>query len=409
MAIVPVVVAIISLALNFILQYPMANLHKESFKEAQSKQGYLIEQLQGKEAIKLSNALPKRVHKWQKIINFYNQIQSKIAILNAWSSFASQGLLQSVSLATIIVGVFCINDGTLSVGGLIAITILASRAMVPVINLSSILIKYKQAKEALDSLNEYWHLPTESQKYSELGVGRADGKIEFDNVTFSYPNANYASVENVSFTINKGERVGIIGQTGAGKSTIQKLLTGIETPTSGKVFMDDKNIESIHPVELRENIALMPQEPYLFSGTLKENLELSQNISKKKMSEIIRETGLEELVKKSGAAETLDVGERGSNLSVGQRHLVALARALMSEAPILILDEPTTGLDIGLEKKLVSHLNSSLEDKTLIVITHRFAALELVDRVILIHDGKVVADDKKEKVLELLQNTKGHS
>ena len=406
MAIVPVAVAVISLALNFALQYPMANLHKESFKEAQSKQGYLIEQLQGSEAIKLSNALPKRVHKWQKIVNFYNNIQSKIAILNAWSSFASQGLLQSVSLATIIVGVFCIHEGSLSVGGLIAITILASRAMVPVINLSSILIKYKQAKEALDSLNEYWHLETESQKYSELGVGTASGKIEFDNVTFSYPDANYASVENVSFTINKGERVGIIGQTGAGKSTIQKLLTGIETPCSGKVFMDDKNIESIHPVELRENISLMPQEPYLFSGTLKENLELSRNISKQKMSEILAKTGLAELVKKSGASEAFNVGERGANLSVGQRHLVALGRALMSNAPILILDEPTTGLDISLEKKLVSHLDSSLEDKTLIVITHRFAALELVDRVILIHDGKVVADDKKEIVLNMLQNTK---
>ena len=409
MAIVPIVVAFLSLGINFLMQYPMANLHKESFLEAQSKQGYLVEQLQGQDAIKLSNALPKRVFKWRKIVNFYNQIQSKIQILNAWSSFVSQGLLQSVSLATIIVGVFCIHEGTLSVGGLIAITILAARAMVPVINLSSILIKYKQVKEALDSLNEYWHLPTENQKYSELGIGKADGKIEFDNVCFSYPNANYPSISNVSFSINPGERVGIIGQTGAGKSTIQKLLTGIEIPSSGKVFLDDKDVSIIHPVELRENIALMPQEPYLFSGTLKENLELAKNISKEQMTNLLRQTGLEELVKKSGSADSFDVGERGSNLSVGQRHLVALARALMSQAPILILDEPTTGLDVGLEKKLVTHLDNSLKDKTVVVITHRFAALELVDRVILVHDGKVVADGKKEQILAMLQNDKGPS
>ncbi len=406
-AIVPIVTAIVLLGLNFLMQYPISKLHKESFKEAQSKHGYLVEQLQGIEAIKLSNALPKRVFMWKKITNFYNHLQSKIQFLNAFSSFASQGLLQSVSLATIIVGVYCIHEGTLSVGGLIAVTILASRAMVPVINLSSVLVQYKQVKEALESLNEYWHLPTESQKYSEFGVGQAQGKIEFDNVTFSYQNAKYPSLQNISFTIKPGERVGIIGQTGAGKSTIQKLLTSIQSPSSGKVFLDDMDISTIHPVELRQNIALMPQEPYLFSGTLKENLELNKNISKQQMNDILKKTGLYELVKKSGSSDTLDVGERGQNLSVGQRHLVALARALVSESPVLILDEPTTGLDVGLEKNLVSHLKESLSDKTVIVITHRFAALEFVDRVILIHDGKVVADGEKNRVLSMLEGKKG--
>ena len=402
-AIVPVVAALLSLGINFLFQYPISNLHKDSFEEAQSKHGFLVEQLQGQEAIKLSNALPKRVFKWRKIINFYNQIQGKIQMLNAVSSFVSQGLLQSVSLVTIIVGVYCIHNGTLNVGGLIAVTILASRAMVPIISLSSVLVRYKQTKEALESLNNYWHLPSESQKYNELGIGKADGKIEFENVSFSYPDAKYPSIEGVSFTINPGEKIGIIGQTGAGKSTIQKLLTGIETPSRGRVFLDDKDISTMHPVELRENIALMPQEPYLFSGTLKENLELSSSISKEKMSEVLKKTGLEELVKKSGSSDTLDVGERGSNLSVGQRHLVALSRALLSDSPIIILDEPTTGLDVGLEKKLVGHLNETLKDKTVIVITHRFAALDLVDRVLVVSNGKIVADGKKEQVLAMLQ------
>ncbi|MCH9812429.1 MAG: ATP-binding cassette domain-containing protein [Epsilonproteobacteria bacterium] len=406
-ALVPIIAAGVILGLNFIMQYPIATLHKESYKEAQSKHGYLVEQLQGIEAIKLSNALPKRILTWRKMINFYNQIHSKIQMMNALSSFVSQGFLQMVSLATIILGVYCIHNGTLSVGGLIAVTILASRAMVPVINLSSVLIKYKQVKEALDSLNEYWHLPTESQKYNELGMGKAEGKIEFDNVTFSYPETNYPSIQEVSMTIEPGERVGIIGQTGAGKSTIQKLLTGVEMPVSGKIFVDDKDTTTLHPVELRENIALMPQEPYLFSGTLKENIELNRTISKKEMTDLLNKTGLSDLVKKSGSSDTLDVGERGANLSVGQRHLVALARALMSKAPILVLDEPTTGLDVGLEKRLVQHLDDTLKEKTVIVITHRFAALDLVDRVILIHDGKVVADGKKAEVLAMLQNKKG--
>lgn len=405
MAIVPVVAAVLSLGLNYLMQYPIAKLHKQNFEGAQSKQAFLVEQLQGQEAIKLANALPKRTEKWRKVVTFYNHIQSKIQLLNGMSSFVSYSLLQGVSLGTVIMGVFAIHDGTLSVGGLIAVTILAARAMVPIISLSNILIKYKQVKESLDSLNKYWHLPSENQKYIELGMGRAKGDIAFENVSFTYPNAQYPSITDCSFSIKAGERVGIIGQTGAGKSTIQKLLTGIESASSGRIFIDDMDISALHPVELRDNIALMPQEPYIFSGTLKENLELSRNISKSEMNELLAKTGLSNLVRKAGSADDFQVGERGSNLSVGQRHLVALARAMMSEAPILVLDEPTTGLDVGLEKQLVTHLDETLGDKTVVVITHRFAALELVDRVILINDGKVVADGAKEKVLAMLQGS----
>lgn len=405
MAIVPLVAAFLSLALNFMMQYPIAKLHKQNFEGAQSKQAFLVEQLQGQEAIKLANALPKRAQKWAKVVNFYNHIQSKIQLLNGMSASVSYSILQGVSLATVILGVFVIHEGALSVGGLIAVTILAARAMVPIISLSNILIKYKQVKESLDSLNKYWHLPSENQKYMELGMGRAQGDIAFENVSFSYPNAQYPSISDCSFSIKAGERVGIIGQTGAGKSTIQKLLTGIESASSGRIFIDNFDISSLHPVELRENIALMPQEPYIFSGTLKENLELSRNISKEEMSDLLAKTGLSNLVRKAGSADDFQVGERGSNLSVGQRHLVALARAMMSDAPILVLDEPTTGLDVGLEKQLVHHLDSTLGKKTVVVITHRHAALELVDRVILINEGRVVADGQKEKVLAMLQGS----
>jgi ATP-binding cassette subfamily B protein/ATP-binding cassette subfamily C protein LapB len=407
MATVPVIAGLLLLSINFLMQFPIASLHRKSYKEAQSKHGYLVEQLQGQDAIKLSNALASRTFKWRRMLEFYNDLQGKISFLSALTAFLSQGILQSVSLFTIILGVFCIHDGSLSVGGLIAVTILASRAMAPIINLSNMLVKYRQVKEALNSLNDYWHLPMENQKHIELGIGKVEGEIEFENVSFSYPDMQSPSVKDLNFKIKKGEKVGIIGQTGAGKSTIQKLLTGLETPSEGRIFLDSHDIVSIHPVELRDNIALMPQEPYLFSGTLKENLELTRNISKKEMSDILKKTGLEKLVKGSAQSESLQVGERGSNLSVGQRHLVALARALMHQSPIIVLDEPTTGLDIGLEKQLVNHLNSTLKEKTMIVITHRFAALDLVDRVILLNDGKIVADGPKQKVLSMLLGQKG--
>ncbi len=405
MAIVPVVGAVLSFAINYVMQYPIAKLHKQNFKGSQSKQAYLVEQLHGSEAIKLANALPKRVEKWRRVVNFYNEIQAKMQFMSGATTFVSYSILQAVSLFSVVVGVYVIHEGALSVGGLIAITILSARAMAPVIALSNTMIRYAQVKDALESLNNYWHLPSETQKYIEMGIGKVRGEIEFEDVSFSYPHAKYPTIQNISFKIKSGERVAIVGQTGAGKSTIQKLLTGILKPQSGKIYIDNIDISSLHPVELRENIALMPQEPYIFSGTLKENLELNRSISKAKMSEIIQKSGLSSLVKKVGSADDFQVGENGSNLSVGQRHLVALARALMDDSPILILDEPTTGLDIGLERSLVSHLNQSLDDKTLIVITHRLAALDLVDRIILINDGKLIADDTKEKVLEMLKGS----
>ena len=159
----------------------------------------------------------------------------------------------------------------------------------------------------------------------------------------------------------------------------------------------------MHPVEVRQNVGVMPQEPFLFSGSLKENIEISKPISKERMMALIKLTGLEDLVKKSGQGDGLQVGERGSNLSVGQRHLVALARAILNDPPIMVLDEPTTGLDVGLEKTLITHVKDVLKEKTLIVITHRFAALELVDRVIVLNNGKIVADGPKDKVLAALQ------
>ncbi len=261
--------------------------------------------------------------------------------------------------------------------------------MIPVISLSTMLIKFKEIKDSLNNLKEFWNLPQENEKNIEIGVGALSGDIEFKDVTYYFKNSKYPSVSDLNFKIKKGEKVGIIGQTGAGKSTVLKLLTGLLHPTKGSVFIDNHDISTIHPVEIRQNIGVMTQEPYLFNGTLKENIELSKPISKERMMELIVLSGLEELVKKSAQGDGVVVGERGVNLSVGQKHLVGLARAIVNDPSILILDEPTTGLDVGLEKKLMNNLKKIFEEKTLILITHRFAALELVKCAsLLINNGK---------------------
>lgn len=402
-ALVPLSVAILVLVFNLFMQVPISNLSKKNIENTQAKHSYLVETIQGSEIIKLSNARATKLFNWRNIVASTDSIAHKIQSLNVFSMNLSQTVVQMVTMLVLIVGVFEITNKNLSVGGLIAVTILASRAMVPVIQVSMMAIKLKEIKESLDNINEFWHLPLENDKNIEIGLGSIKGNIEFNKVEFFYKNNKYPSLSECNIKIKQGEKVGIIGQTGAGKSTFLRLLTGLDTPTKGSIYLDGHDLSTIHPVEIRQNIGVMPQEPFLFSGTLKENIELSTPISKEKMMELIKITGLEDLVKKSGQGDGLQVGERGSNLSVGQRHLVALARALLNNPSILILDEPTTGLDVGLEKTLITHIKKILEEKTLIVITHRFAALELVDRVIVLNQGKVVADGPKNSVLAALQ------
>lgn len=402
-AAVPLTVAILIVLFNLVMQVPISNLSKKNIENVQSKNSYLVETLQGSEIIKLSNANSTKLFNWRNLVAVTDDIAIKIQSLNVFSMNLSQTVVQFVTMFVIVVGVFEIANKNLTVGGLIAVTILSSRAMVPVIQTSMMVIRFKEIKESLNNINEFWHLPVENEKQLEVGIGRLEGGIEFSGVDFYYRNSKYPSLDNCSIKINPGEKIGIIGQTGAGKTTFLRLLTGLDTPTKGSIFLDGHEISTVHPVELRQNVGVMPQEPFLFSGTLKENIELSSPISKERMMELIKLTGLEDLVKKTGQGDSLQVGERGSNLSVGQRHLVALARAILNDPSIVILDEPTTGMDVGLEKTLINHVKQILEKKTVIVITHRFAALDLVDRVIVLNNGKIVADGPKAKVLAALQ------
>ncbi|PPK62935.1 ATP-binding cassette subfamily B protein/ATP-binding cassette subfamily C protein LapB [Malaciobacter marinus] len=405
-AAVPFTIAILILIFNVIMQIPISNLSKKNVQNTQAKHSYLVETIQGSEIIKLSNATSTKLFNWRNIVAVTDSISQKIQSLNVFSMNLSQTVIQFVTMLVIVVGVFEIANKNLTIGGLIAVTILSSRAMVPVIQTSMMVIRFKEVKESLNNINEFWHLPVENEKNLEVGVGELKGDIEFKDVSFYYKDSKYASIDEFNLTIKAGDRVGIIGQTGAGKSTFLRMLTGLEAPTKGSIYLDGHEISTMHPVELRQNIGVMPQEPFLFSGTLKENIELSHPISKERMMQLIKIIGLEELVKKSGQGDGLQVGERGSNLSVGQRHLVALARAILNNPPILVLDEPTTGLDVGLEKSLVNHVNKIAQDKTLIVITHRFAALEMVDRVIVLNNGKIVADGPKDKILNALSQKK---
>ena len=405
-AVIPFVAGIIMVAFNLTMQIPLATLAHEQFKKAQSKHGYLVETIQGRDSIKLVNGHTHRLFTWNRVVAFYEKLGEKIQLLHHFTSNTSYTLIQIITLLVVSVGVYEIHTQSLSVGGLIAITILSSRAMVPIVNISGVLLNYKKMKDSLESINEFWHLPREVGEDTQVGLGELKGEIEFSDVTYYYQGAKYPSLEKANLIIKPGEKVGIIGQTGAGKSTLLRLISMLDTPTNGTLYLDGIPTTTLHPVEVRGNIGVMPQNPFMFAGTLHENIALSRSISKDEIASLVKLTGLEALIKKGGVGDTLQVGENGDNLSTGQKHLVALARALVNDPKILILDEPTTGLDIGLESSVINRLAPIVKNKTLLLITHRFSALKLVDRVLVINDGKIVADGPRDEILAKLQGVK---
>lgn len=402
-AVMTFVCALVVIGINLAFQVAIFGWSKKLFHDGQMKYNFLFETIKGIETLKLNNAITKRLFKWRQLVNFYNFVNLKIQMHSNVAMNLSAIVMQLATVLTLVIGVYEIQDKNLTIGALVALGILVSRAMIPVVNISTILMKYKEFKEALESINRFWHLPLETQKSIEIGVQTLEGEIEFNNVTYTYAGSKNPSLFNATFKIKAGEKVGFIGRTGAGKSTILRLLSGLDTPQTGTVHIDGHEINTLHPVELRSHIGIMPQEPFLFAGTLKDNIEIGINIGKERLIKLLKMTGLDELVKRSGEGENFQVGENGNRLSVGQRHLVGLARALINDPSIVILDEPTTGMDIGLEKEMVDHLKPMLQTKTLLVITHRFAALELVDRVIVVNNGRLVADGPKDEILRQLQ------
>jgi len=405
-ALVPFVAGALMVSFNLIMQLPLAKLAHEQFTKAQTKNGYLVETISGRDAIKLVNGHTHRLFTWSRVVAFYEKLSQKIQLLQQLTANASYMIIQMVTLLVVSIGVYEIHEQKLSVGGLIAVTILASRAMVPIVSLSSLLLHYKKMRDSLESINEFWHMPRELDETTQLGLGELQGNIEFSSVTYSYQGSKYPSLQDVNLKIKAGEKVGIIGQTGAGKSTIGRLVCMLDTPSKGEVYLDGIPTSTLHPLEVRANIGVMPQNPFMFAGTLSENIALSRTVSKEEISRVITLTGLETLMRKGGMGENLEILENGENLSTGQKHLVALARALVTDPKILILDEPTTGLDIGLEKSVIEQIAPLVKEKTLLLITHRFSALALVDRVIVVNDGRIVADGDRESIMAKLQGAK---
>lgn len=403
-AIVPVLGIPLVIVVGLLLQIPLNHVVRRTFKEASLKHGVLVEAINGLETIKSVGAEGRMQRAWETFVAATAESANQSRLLSAVTvNFA--GLISNlVYVGVIVVGVYEIAAGRMTMGALIACSILAGRAMAPLGQVAAVLTRYHQARTALDTLNGIMGLPVE-RPAERIFVHRPTirGAIEFKNVTFSYPGQKLPALTNVSFRIAPGERVGLIGRIGSGKSTIEKLVLGLFEPDTGSVLVDGTDIRQIDPADLRRNIGCVPQDVVLFQGSIRENITLGAPFADD--AAVLRAAavaGVEDFVARHPAGYDLNVGERGESLSGGQRQSVAIARALLLDPPILVLDEPTSAMDNGAESRFMQRIARELGDRTVLLVTHRASLLALVERLIVMDGGRVIADGPKDKVLKAL-------
>lgn len=383
----------------------MHELSETTYRASAMRNATLVESLVGLEAIKALGAESVMQRKWESSAAFLSRVGAQLRLLSSTTINGAMWAQQFVNVVVVVVGVYLISDGQLTLGGLIACTMLASRAMAPIGQIAGLLTQYHNAATALKSLDGILQQPVERPADSNFVTRQHfTGDIEFRDVDFSYPNQDVAALRNVSLKIRAGEHVAILGRVGSGKTTLEKLILGLYQPTSGAVLVDGIDLRQLDPAELRRNIGYVPQDVTLFYGSLRDNLTIAaptaDDAAVLKAAEV---GGILEFVNNHPKGFDMTVGERGESLSGGQRQAVAIARSTINDPPILLMDEPTGSMDHSSEEEIKQRLRTFAAGKTLIVVTHRTSLLELVDRIIVIDGGKVVADGPKSQVVEALR------
>ncbi|MDT8424540.1 MAG: type I secretion system permease/ATPase [Methyloprofundus sp.] len=405
LAFIPLCVLPLAILGGITVQKPLKNTVNELFKFSAQKSATLIESLTNLDSIKSTGAESQLQRQWEQNIGQIAKLGLKARFFSSIAVNFTGFLQQMASVAVVIYGVYKTSEGDLTTGGLIACTILTGRALAPVAQVASLLTRYHQARASLKSLSKMMSLPIEREPGKKfLHRPTFKGAIEFKNITFSYPDQPIKALDNISFKIKAGEKVGLIGRIGSGKSTIEKLMLGFYEAQEGSILIDGTDIRQLDPSDLRRQIGYVPQDISLMFGSVKDNITLGSRFADDES--ILRAaeiTGVTNFVNKHPAGFDLQVGERGSALSGGQRQSVAVARALLLSPPIYIMDEPSNSMDNSTEEAFKQRFSKQLDAQTLILLTHRASLLTLVDRLIVMDGSKIVADGPKESVLEALK------
>lgn len=388
---------IISIGTSWYMQRPLKSIIEKSVKEEQIKQTTLIETVTGLEIIKSVKAQNRMRTNWDQSVGKTVHYADKGQFLSQSITFFTAYIAQFSNIAIVAGGVYLAGKGDITMGAIIASMMLNGRTIAPVSQLVSLIMRYDKTMLSLNNLDEIMKMPVEKENKNYISRPNLNGDIEFKNVDFSYKESKYKILNNLNVTIKKGEKVAILGKIGTGKSTLLKLIMNLYEPTNGSILVDEVDVRQIDPIDLRSSIGVVPQEPFLFMGTIKDNITIGeQYVSDEELISVSKIAGLDEFLGRHEAGFDLMVGERGDGLSGGERQSVTLARALISDPNILMLDEPTNSMDSQTEKAFIGKLKNIIHDKTVIIVTHKTSILELVDRVIVLDNGNIIFDGPKE-------------
>ena len=405
LVVVPVVIIIFIVFYTLYAKEKLQNSIKQSYEASSMKNGVLIESLSSIETLKSLGATGYSQWKWEEATSQIADKSISSKTISASITTVTSFLLQLNTVAIIIVGTYLIGEKMISMGALIAVVIISSRAIAPMGQVASLLSTFHHTKVSYQALDDIMNMPVEHPQGKKF-VARPEyrGNIEFKNVGFTYPNSDKSILNNLNFRINEGEHIAIIGKIGSGKSTIHKLLLSLYVPNEGAILVDNIDTKQLDPTELRKNIAYVSQDVLLFNGTVKENIVYRlPHIDDEKIIEAATVSGVMDFINKHPKGFDMPVGERGAFLSGGQRQSIAIARAILQDYPIVLLDEPTSAMDSSTEAKFIKSIKEYLKGKTMILVTHKTSLLSLADRVIVMEDGQIVLDGKKDYVVEKLR------
>ncbi len=402
LSIIPLICVPIVMLTGILVQPFLANLSVQGMKSGMSKQGVLVETLNGLETIKATGSAGLMRKRFEEASNSQSDLGFRSRMISQFAINSAASVQQFAQIGIIFYGVFLIQDGIVTMGALIAVVILCGRTLAPLSQLANALTRVNSARTAYKSINELM-LKRKDGSSNENPLSRPNlrGEVEFKNVSFTYPGANEPTLKDLSFKINPGEKVAILGKMGSGKSTIARLLSGLYEPDVGSILIDGVDIRQIDSADLRRNVGFMLQETWLFSGSVKENIQMGfVQYNDEHILDVARISGVDEFVRQNPSGYDFQLKERGEGLSGGQRQSINLARSILHKPSLLILDEPTSSMDTATEKIVLDNLSSWMKDKTLIAITHRNTLVKLASRVMVIDRGLLVADDTPEKLMQ---------
>ena len=401
LALVPLIAVPLVILSGLVIQPFLARIAESSMQSNMSKQSVLVETLNGLETVQATGSGRLMRRRFEEASDAQSELGLKNRMLSQFAINSAASVQQLAQIATIFYGVFLIQDGIITMGAMIAAVILGGRTLAPLSQLASAMSRANGARQSYRSLSTVMNDEDDQSAPSRSRLSRPhlSGEIEFKNVSYTFPGSDSAIIRNLSLKIPAGQKVAVVGRMGSGKSTMSRLISGLIEPSEGAVLIDGVDLRQIDKSDVRRNVGVMLQDTWLFSGTVKENLQMGfYEYDDAHLLNISKLSGVDDFVASHPQGYDMELRERGEGLSGGQRQSINLARALLHDPNLLVLDEPTSSMDTATEKSVIGRLKVWAGSRTLVMVTHRNTLLELADRVLVMDQGAIVADTTPEKL-----------